>query len=139
MEPVATTMPFGSNDRHTISVLCPLSVCSSSPVSAFQILAVLSNEPVTILSPNGLLKAKMMPNVRIALHDDMLAIIDENARSESSILDDVMNEYQSTDEDSCDETEFGWNWKVADSDSLQEKDTRKDIGECKIIITKVLI
>ena len=53
----ATMSPDGSKLRHTISVECPRSVCSNSPVSEFHILAVLSNDPVTILSPHGLLKA----------------------------------------------------------------------------------
>lgn len=57
IEPVATMTPCGSKERHTISVVCPRKVCSSAPVSAFHKRAVLSNEPVTILSPYGLLKA----------------------------------------------------------------------------------
>ena len=53
----AVPLTCGSKDKQTISVVCPRNVCSSSPVAEFQIFAVLSNEPVTTLSPKGLLKA----------------------------------------------------------------------------------
>lgn len=49
MEPVATKMPWGSNWRQTISILWPTKSCSFSPVTASQILAFLSKEPVTTL------------------------------------------------------------------------------------------
>jgi len=54
---VATNSPWGSKDRQTISYWWPYNVFNNSPVLASQILAVLSNDPVTILSPKGLLKA----------------------------------------------------------------------------------
>ena len=52
MDPVATSIPWGSNDKHTISILCPLRVWYLCPVFASQIFAVLSKDPVTILSLN---------------------------------------------------------------------------------------
>jgi hypothetical protein len=50
MDPVATSMPWGSKERHTISILWPFNVWYLYPVFASQILAVRSKEPVTILS-----------------------------------------------------------------------------------------
>ena len=47
-------MPCGSKERQTISILCPFRVWYLCPVFASQILAFLSNDPVTILSLNYL-------------------------------------------------------------------------------------
>lgn len=50
IEPVARTCSWGSKDKQTISSSCPTNVVKQFPYKS-QIFAVLSNDPVAILSP----------------------------------------------------------------------------------------
>lgn len=66
---VATKEECGSNVTPHISLSWPTSLATHSPEGMSQMLAVLSNEPVTILSPNGLLNARAYTTLRCPKKD----------------------------------------------------------------------